>query len=443
MRHDLRERLEALGDAFWLRPALLVLACIILGEISVRVEREGGDGLVIPDAWLYAGGEAGARSLLGAVAASTIGVAGTTFSITIAALSLASAQMGPRLLRNFVRDAGNQMALGIFLGTFAYSLVVLRTVRSLEEGAFVPHLGVTGALILALLCIATLVWFVHHIATGINVETVIAAVHDDLGAAMARVTLADREEDAAPPPRDGQPVTLDATGYLRSLDEEGLADWAAGAGLTLILLARPGDYLFPGVPLARVTPAGAERGAEAAERLRAALTTGPRQAAAQDLEFAVRQLVEIAIRGLSPGINDPFTALAVLDRLGAALCACRGRHLPGPAIRRDGRVVLFRRVTDYEGLTDAMFHLIRMNAAASAAVLIRLLEVLAAVLEVERDPGRRAVLLRPCRAGPCARARHAARCRRPGGPRCASRDDHRRASARAVIGRRRHLALRP
>ncbi len=189
MSNYLRGRLEALGDAFWLRPALLVLACVLLGEASVWAERAGGNGFIIPDAWLYAGGEAGARSLLGAVAASTIGVAGTTFSITIAALSLASGQMGPRLLRNFVRDAGNQVALGVFLGTFAYALVVLRTVRSLEEGAFVPHLGVTGALLLALLCVATLVWFVHHIATGINVETVIATVHDDLCAALSRLTL--------------------------------------------------------------------------------------------------------------------------------------------------------------------------------------------------------------------------------------------------------------
>ncbi|WP_431303317.1 DUF2254 domain-containing protein [Sediminicoccus sp. BL-A-41-H5] len=394
MSHHLRERLEALGDAFWLRPALLVLACVLLGETSVWVEREGGGGLVIPDAWLYAGGEAGARSLLGAVAASTIGVAGTTFSITIAALSLASAQMGPRLLRNFVRDAGNQMALGVFLGTFAYSLVVLRTVRSLEEGAFVPHLGVTGALILALLCVGTLVWFVHHVATGINVETVIAVVHDDLMAAMSRLTLAEPADAAAAPPAGGRPVTLEATGYLRSLDEEGLADWAAGAGVTLTLLARPGDYLFPGVPIARVMSAGPQGDVEAAERLRAALTTGPRQAAAQDVEFAVRQLVEIAIRGLSPGVNDPFTAVAVLNHLGAALCTCRDRHFPGPALHRDGRIVLFRRVTDYDGLTDAMFHLIRLNAAGSAAVLIRLLEVLAAVLEVERDAGRRAALLR-------------------------------------------------
>jgi len=398
MSNYLRGRLEALGDAFWLRPAFLVLACILLGEASIWAERAGGGGFIIPDAWLYAGGEAGARSLLGTVAASTIGVAGTTFSITIAALSLASGQMGPRLLRNFVRDAGNQLALGIFLGTFAYALVVLRTVRSLEEGAFIPHLGVTGALLLALLCVATLVWFVHHIATGINVETVIAAVYEDLCAALSRHTLAHPDEPAQAPPAGGREVTLETGGYLRGFDEDGLAEWAAGVGATVVLRVRPGDHIFPGVPVAAVTwggPTGGPKGADdAPEQVQAALSIGPHQAAAQDLEFAVRQLVEIAVRALSPGINDPFTAIAVLDHLGAALCDLRDRHLPGPAVRRGGRVVLFRRTTDYDGLVDAMLHIIRINAAGSAAVLIRLLDVLAAVLAAEGDPRRRATLLR-------------------------------------------------
>jgi len=171
----LRAALEALGDIFWIRPALLVLGGTLLGQAMVMVEQAEARLPWLPDGWLYAGGEAGARDMLGAVAASTIGVAGTTFSITVAALSLASGQMGPRLLRNFVRDPGNQVALGIFLGTFAYSLVVLRTVRSVEEGSFVPQLGVTLALLMALACVATLVWFVHHIASSINVETVIEA----------------------------------------------------------------------------------------------------------------------------------------------------------------------------------------------------------------------------------------------------------------------------
>lgn len=124
------------------------------------------------------------------------------------------------------------------------------------------------------------------------------------------------------------------------------------------------------------------------------MSLGDRRAAAQDLEFAVRQLAEVAVRALSPGINDPFTAMAVLDRFGDVLCGMTDRHLPGAAVLRDGRAVLFRRAVDYDGLLDAMFHMIRQNGAGSAAVLLRLMEVLGAVLAVEQALERGAALRR-------------------------------------------------
>jgi len=391
LRGRLRAALEALGDIFWIRPALLVLGGTLLGQAMVMVERQGLRFPILPEAWLYAGGEAGARAMLGAVASSTIGVAGTTFSITVAALSLASGQMGPRLLRNFVRDPGNQVALGIFLGTFAYALMLLRTVRSVEEGgSFVPQLGLSIALFMALLCVATLVWFVHHIASGINVETVIEGVHAELLEALDR--LPEEPPSPAPPAPRGAPVALGCHGYLRAVDEEALAGWAEERGATLVLQVRPGHYLFPGGAVAEVTPPEAVEAAR--EALDDALVVGTRQAAAQDLEFSVRQLVEVALRALSPGINDPFTAIAVLDRLGATLCELVPRHLPGPVTWRGGRPVLHRAVTDYAGLCDAMFHAIRQNAAGNAVVLIRLLEVLARVEAVEPRAERRAELAR-------------------------------------------------
>jgi len=392
MSSVLREWRETLGDLFWIRPALLVVGLVVAGEMAVLAEHAGTKLPWLPAAWLYSGGEAGARAMLGAVAASTIGVAGTTFSITVAALSLASGQMGPRLLRNFVRDSGNQYTLGIFLGTFAYSLVLLRTVRSVEEVTFVPHLGVTGALLLALLCVATLVWFVQHVASGINVQTVIDLVHDELTEAIAR--LCPEQPDCAPrvaPPR-GVPVTLEGRGYLRAVDVAGLAGWAEEHRAVVVLVVRPGDYLFPGAAVAELAAGPVGEAAETA--VRGALLLGARQAATQDLEFAVRQLVEVAVRALSTGINDPFTAIAVLDRLGAALCQIARRHLPGGAVVRDGRVVLFHKVTDYAGLTDAMFHMIRQNAAGSPAVLIRMVEMLGRVMAVETREDRRTQLVR-------------------------------------------------
>ena len=176
------------------------------------------------------------------------------------------------------------------------------------------------------------------------------------------------------------------------MDDEALAQWAHEHSTTLTLLVRPGSYLFPGVPVAELG-----RGSDASaaqEALRGAFILGPRQAEVQDLEFAVRQLVEVAVRALSPGINDPFTAIAVLDRLGASLCEIVPRHLPGNVLRRDDQIVLYRQVTDYEGLCDTMFHMIRQNASGSPAVLIRLMETLGRVMSAETQPERLSVLRR-------------------------------------------------
>lgn len=384
--------IAVLGDQFWLRPAVLVLFCLGLAQTLIWLTPD--QNLGAPAAgigrWGYFGGADGARALLSAIAASTIGVAGTTFSITIAALSLASGQMGPRLLRNFTRDARNQVVLGIFLGTFAYALMVLRTVRTVEESPFIPHLAVTGGIALALVCLGTLVWFVHHIATGINVETVIDTVHQDLCAAIRSGTL---EAADIQPPRDlpqGPGMAAEGGGYLQAVDLDALADWAAAHGVVVQLRVRAGDYVPTGFPAARVSAVSA--GAQ--EALDAALALGRQPVPLQDLEYSVRQLSEIAVRALSPGINDPFTAGSVIDHMGDALCRIAARHLPTGAIERDGRIVVVHPVTTYAGLCDAMFHMIRQNAAGSVHTLTRFLDVLGAVIEVERFVDRRAELLR-------------------------------------------------
>jgi uncharacterized membrane protein len=379
-----RAWLEELGDQFWLRPALVVTLCILLAVVAVQVTSVPGLDEEIAQAWGYSGGAEGARALLGAIASSSIGVAGTVFSITIAALSLASGQMGPRLLRNFVRDARNQLALGIFIGTFAYSLVVLRTVRTVEEQPFVPHLAVSGAILLAILCTATLVWFVHHIAASINVENVISSVHDDLNHAVTTRTLDEAEPEAVEMP-GGVQVRIGGNRYLLAVDVNGLADWAEKCGAVVSLTVRPGDYVPKGISVARVHPPQDD----AEQALQNALTFGARPVALQDMEFYIRQLTEIAVRALSPGTNDPFTAASVLERLGDTLCQIAGRHLPTGMVRRNDTVRLLQRVSDYEGICDAMFDIIRQNASGSAFVLIRLLEVLTMVCEVEDEPVRR------------------------------------------------------
>lgn len=188
MNARLRKFFNDLGEMFWLLPAAMVVVGVFLALGLVHFDRAGIVPRWLLEGWLYDGGATGARTLLGVVASSTIGVAGTVFSITIAALSLAAGQMGPRLLRNFTKDRGNQFTLGAFLGTFSYALTVLRSVRTQDEGAFVPHLSLTIAIILAFVCVATLVYFVGHMAGRINVDTVIELVSEEVRSGTARLT---------------------------------------------------------------------------------------------------------------------------------------------------------------------------------------------------------------------------------------------------------------
>jgi uncharacterized membrane protein len=389
----LKKLLSALADTFWIVPGLLAFGGVALALVFVRLDHSGAiPQALIHSPWLYSGGATGARTLLGAVASSTISTAGTIFSITIAALSLAAGQMGPRLLRNFTRDRGNQMTLGIFLGTFSYALMVLRSVRTRSEGEFVPHLSLSISILLAFLCVGTLIYFVGHMAGRINVDTVVDLVSDDVRHAINRLTF-DMPQPEPPPPRfwrDGVAVTDPRRGYLQQLDTESLAIWAAQQETRLRLLVRPGDYVFPGAPIAVMLPE-VDGAAAAVTR---ATAVGEQRASTADLEFAVRQLVEVAVRALSPGINDPHTAMSVLDHLGAALCDLAPRHLSLGVTLRDGRPVLVTPAVDYGGLTDSMFHMIRQNAAGSAAVLMRQIEVLAVVVACERTPARQAELQR-------------------------------------------------
>ncbi len=397
-----------LTDRFWIIPGLMVCIGILAAIFLIEVDRS--DWLpksLLASAWLYNGGGTGARTLLGAVASSTIGVAGTVFSITIAALSLAAGQMGPRLLRNFTHDRGNQITLGAFLGTFSYSLIVLRSVRTQEEGTFVPHLALSVAIFLALACVGMLVYFVGHMASRINVDTVVGLVSDDVRSAMTRLTAKD-ESSAAPPEsywHDASKVIDKRRGYLQHVDQGALAAWADDNRLSIKLLVRPGDFVFPGAPIAVFkTRAGAEVGltsdtsppdeSDVSAAIRNATSLGGERTSSEDLEYAIRQLVEVGVRALSPGINDPHTAISVIDRLASSLCDIAELSLPNGVWTKGDQVSLVVPSVDYAGLTDAMFHMLRQNGSGSVAVLIRMMDVIEKIASVEKRPERRRSLQR-------------------------------------------------
>ncbi len=391
MKARFNQWMDRLAGSFWLLPGVIVLGGVLLAEGLVALDRSGALPAWLRDSnWLYNGSGAGARVLLGAVASSTIGVAGTVFSITIAALSLAAGQMGPRLMKNFTHDRGNQFTLGAFLGTFSYALMVLRSVRTDEEGLFTPHLSLTVGVLLAFGCVATLVYFVGHMASRISVDTVIDLVSDDVRRAVGALVV----EQPNIEPLEEQfwvdaVVVVDARhGYLQQLDEEALAEWAAEQGTALRLLVRRGDYVFPGAPIALMSTqvAGAE---DAIERNTA---LGASRGSGGDAEQTIRQLVEVAVRALSPGINDPLSAISVLDRLGDTLCDLVGKVIPNGVSEVNGKVVLMVPNVSYGSLCDVMFHLIRQNSEGSTALLMKLVEILGVVAVCESDLERQKVL---------------------------------------------------
>ena len=268
-----------------------------------------------------------------------ITVVGLVFSITIVALTLASTQFGPRMLRNFVRDRGTQVTLGTFVATFVYSVLVLGSV-SHGGNAFVPHLSITVALGLLLVDLGVLIYFIHHVATSIQLPQVIAEHRGgpleaiasevarrrrrraDAGARAARR----RPSSSLASTRTARHVPATTSGYLQFVGYPTLVDIATRADAVIELLHRPGHFVVEGLPLAKVWPPAAAP--EVARGLERAHATGAHRTLAQDLTFAIDQLVEIAIRALSPAVNDTFTALTCIDWLGDGLCKISAQWNP-------------------------------------------------------------------------------------------------------------------
>ena len=387
----LKLRLREISRQFWFVPAVMTLLALVLAQLGIKVEETYGVSDKL--AFVYGGGETGARSLLGAIASSSIGVAGTVFSITIAALSYAAGSMGPRLLDNFTRDRGNQITLGIFIATFAFSLSTLRNVQG-GDPPFVPHYNTTFGLLLAVSCIGALVYYLAHVTRSINMTQVVNLLRDDMRLALLDATRQPDEDQSgqypAPPNNfwdSGEALRAPQGGYLQLLDTEVLLDKAVQSDTALRLFVRPGDYVFPHSIIAVGVPS-------LPKDVMDALTLGDTRTTGQDLEYSVRQLAEVAARALSPGVNDPVTAIDVIDRFGDALCSLQDRRWPDGIFYRDQVLRLVVPVTEFSGLLDSMFNMIRQYGKGSPTVMIRLLEVFRTVISClhETDGERRELI---------------------------------------------------
>ncbi len=410
MRATLQKFWEATRASYWFIPSIMALGAIVLSVLMIAVDGFLGAAWMDGVGWLYANKPDGARALLSTIAGSMITVAGVTFSITIAAVSYATSQFGPRLLTNFMQDRGNQITLGTFIATFLYCLLVLRTIRSAEEGgvtAFVPHAAVLCGVVLALASIGVLIFFVHHVPESIHASNVVAGVGHELNKKIETlfpqmIGHAAPDENGYDPREDvpngfveeAVPVRAGGAGYVQYIDEEGLIKLARKHDLLLRLEQRPGDFVSHDRTLVLAWPPDRVTD-EAARALRSAFAWGAQRTQTQDVLFLVNELVEIAARALSPGTNDPFTAMTCFDWLGSALSNLAGRDLPD-AFRydEDRRLRVVVHPITFEDFAEMALEPPRPYAAADRNAALHLMKVIAEVALAAKGEAERRCLLK-------------------------------------------------
>ena len=400
-------RWEELRTTLWVVPALLVVVALVLFVVTFAIDVAAYNGHLTLPTWIRTGNADAERQVLIAIAAAVITVIGVVFSITILALTLASQQFGPRMMRNFVRDVGNQVTLGVFVATFVYTVLALVTINSLSR--FVPYLSTSMAEALLLVDLVVLIYFINHIAKSIQLPEVIAGIADDLMRSIDseypdRVGAAPGASEARhagkPVPElvqfleeRGAEVPSQVSGYLQYVGYAQLITIATRTDSVIRLEHRPGHFLATGRALATVWPRGAA--SEVAQALAKAHVTGPHRTLVQDPVFAIDQLVEIAIRALSAAVNDTFTALTCIDWLSAGLGRVSGRVLDEGVYRDSaGYVRLIEYDPSYARMVNRSFDKIRQAARAMPAVLIRLIDSIGSIMLDTTGPEQRAVLRR-------------------------------------------------
>ena len=382
-------------SSFWFVPAVMVLDAVVLAIVLITVDAIVD--LPVVERWplLFGSGAAGARGLLTAVAGSMITVAGVVFSITLVALSLASSQYTSRVIRTFMRDRVTQVVLGVFVGIFAYCLVVLRTIRGGDEGTFVPALAVLAGLIFAFVGIASLIYFIHHISVAIQASSIIAATAEETIAAVDRLfaqelgnndrnsilwtSLADQRWSAIPSRK---------TGYIEGVDTGALLDVAREHGTILRMEHGIGEFIIEDAPLLSVAdPSSMDD--ETTAKLNAAYSVSRQRTVETDAAFGIRQIVDIAMKALSPGINDTTTAMMCIDYLAAILVRLATRRFAPTHCLDQGKLRIIARGPSFESVLDEAFDQIRQNGAGNVAIMVRMLDALQTIADRTADPGRR------------------------------------------------------
>ncbi len=385
-------------SSLWFIPTLMTTSVIGFAFLTLYIDQFSDVREFFKKQSFFPIGPQGAWTLLSTVAGSVIGIAGVSFSITIVALTLASSQFGPRLLNNFMKDLANQLVLGTFIATFVYCLLILGAIRDNETQVFVPQISITVAIILTLTSLGVFIYFIHHISISIHAENVITEVSKDLDKSINNLfpeKIGQGKADKEPSLESRFPANFEqearsllssSSGYIQAIAQQEIIKVATEQDLFIYIKHRPGDFIMAGEVLASVWPPHKIEDALLKDISRTFII-GNQRTEEQDVEFAIHQLVELALRALSPGINDPFTAIVCIDRLGACIGVLAGRNFPS-AYRYDNNHQL--RVVSHpitmEGIFNAAFNQIRQYGGSCVAVGLRLLETFGVLASTTDNP---------------------------------------------------------
>ena len=389
---------DMVKTSFWFTPCLIlsltILACasLLLIDLYSNLNR-------IP--WLHFLYHADAgitRDLLSTVASSVMTVVSITFSITIVALTNASSQFGPRLIRNFMEDSSTQVVLGVFISLFVYCLILIRTTDDFANGAFLPGLTIAGAIAMTLFGILLLIYFIHHVSLNLQSDSVIDNVYQELLYSIGLIFKEHKQEEdkcsSTKKQHNNDPeqaedakrfeYQCDSCGYIQAINYANLTNLMSRLDGHLSISVNPGDFVVNRMVI--MTSNIEKLSEEDRKILRASFTLGPKRTPLQDPEFAVHQLVEIALRALSPGINDPYSAIACIDKLTAIICDLTQKSFPeGTTYDENGIARVTYKTTSFRNLANIAFDQIRQFSKTCLAVQLRQLEGLIRVAEQAND----------------------------------------------------------
>ncbi|MFN2261698.1 MAG: DUF2254 domain-containing protein [Psychroflexus sp.] len=383
---------DELTNSFWFIPMLIIVAALGLASTSIYLDQIIDFENVDYFKYFVTESADSARSVLSTISTAMIGVAGTVFSITLVALTLASSQFGSRLLRNFMHERLNQVVLGIYVSTYLYCLIILNVVKDNDGLLFIPSLSILIAIFAAVANIVLLIIFIHHISVSIQADKVISDISESLTKNVESIFSEAIDEDSIShsfEDVDGiiedyskhTEVNCPKSGYLQYIDNEALLNFAIKNNFLIITSHRPGNYLVKGEKLYDIY-ANTDFENKPISILKSNFIIGKSRSPQQDAEHAIHQMVEIACRALSPGVNDPYTAITCIDNLTSTMCYLTKVKFPNKhRYDEDENLRYVSRPLTYEGMLNASFLQIRQFAKGSPAVVIRLMEAMITIYQ--------------------------------------------------------------